>query len=163
MAWVRSAYAGELAVLSTWLCALIPWSVSFGSENGVSLAVVRFQYFLLQFVSGLDVPDVFLPVWEAPAFAASATVTDAYYAWAAGAAVLAVALVVSVLYYAREDRLEAGPVDPVRLLGGLLLTVGIVESGATALLWDGYAVATVPVGVLFCLVLGGVLLRVERA
>jgi hypothetical protein len=31
MAWVRADYAGELAVLSAWLAALLPWSVTYAS------------------------------------------------------------------------------------------------------------------------------------
>ena len=26
--WVRSEYAGELAVLSTWVCGLAPWAMT---------------------------------------------------------------------------------------------------------------------------------------
>lgn len=168
MTWVRSEYAGELAVLATWLCALVPWSLSFGSRGGITVVAIRFQYLMLQFIYGIDLRGAgerpVLPVWDAPAFAASGTAeSQAYAVWAVGAALLTVALVFSVLFYLREDRVEAGPVDPVRLLGGLLVLVGIVETGALVLLWRGYALSTVPLGVVFCLVLGAVLVRVERA
>lgn len=167
MTWVRSEYAGELAVLSTWLCALVPWSFSFGSRGGITVVALRFQYVMVQFIFGLELSGFgeqpVLPVWAAPAFAAPGTdEARAYLAWAAAAALLTVAVVVSIAYYLREDRVEAGPVDPVRLLGGLLVLVGGLEAAAVGLLWRGYVLTTVPLGVVFCLALGGVLLRVDR-
>lgn len=166
MPWVRSEYAGALAVLSTWICALVPWSFSVGSQGGITVVAVRFQFAMVQFIYGLALSGFgdrpLLPVWDAPGFAAAGAESQAYLLWAVGAAVLTVAVAVSVLYYLRESRVEAWPVDPVRLLGGLLLLVGVLEAAALGLLWQGYALTTVPLGVVFCLVLGGLLLRVER-
>lgn len=161
---LRTKYAGELAVLATWASALLPWSVSFASRGGISLVVVRWQVFLFQFIFGASLPG------EAPFQTVLGAITresggveQAYQFWAVGAVVFLAALVVSIAYYAREEQFEdRSPVDPVRLLGGLLLVSGLVEAVATALLINRYPGTTVPIGALFLLVFGVILLRVER-
>jgi uncharacterized protein (TIGR04206 family) len=166
MVWVRSEYAGEFAVLSAWVSALIPWSVSLASQGGVTLVVVRFPLLLLQFVLGARLrggEQPFLPVWSAYAFPASEAVARAYLVWLGGAAVVGLALLLSVLYYATEERLEARlPVDPVRLMGGLLLAAALVLTVATVMLWQSFLGRAVPVGVPFLYALGYLLLVVER-
>lgn len=163
--WVRSEYAGELAVLSVWANALIPWSLSVASADGASLVVVRFQLFLLQYIFGISLgaqERPFQTVVGAIDFETGA-VGQAYEVWLAAAAVFAVALLVSVVYYAVDERLAAvSPVDPVRLLGGLLVLTGAVETVALVRLWEAFPGTLVPVGVLFCYLLGGLLLIVER-
>lgn len=161
---LRTKYAGELAVLSTWASALLPWSVSFASQGGISLVVVRWQVFLFQFIFGASLPG------EAPfqllptAIAREAGgVEQAYLVWAVGAVPFVAAFLFSIGYYAREERVEDRlPVDPVRVLGGLLLLSGVVLGAATVLLVQRYPGGAVPVGVLFLLVFGAILLRVER-
>lgn len=166
MAWVRSEYAGELAVLSVWVNVLIPWSVSIASlEQGVTFTVVRFQFFLLQFISGTDLGAAerpFLLVTAARTFPDSAVVTRAYTVWLAGAAVFAVLVALSLVYYVAEDRIEAGPVDPVRVAGVGLLLTAVLLSYSTWLLWDAFPGTSIPIGVLFLYVLGGLLVLVER-
>ena len=165
MVWVRSEYAGELAVLSVWANVLIPWSLSTAPIGGGQLYVLRFQFFLFQFLLGVDVEGQvsFLTVPGAVALESGA-VRTAYLAWGAGAVALGLAFLLSIAYYAVDERLEAvTPVDPVRLLGGLLVIAGVLEGVAVVRLFQVYLGTTLPVGVLFCLVLGGVLLRVERA
>ncbi|WP_254829927.1 DUF7549 family protein [Haloglomus salinum] len=164
MTLLRTKYAGELAVLATWASALLPWSVSFASRGGISLVVVRWQVFLFQFIFGASLPG------EAPFQTVLGAITresggveQAYQVWAVGAVVFLAALAVSVAYYAREEQVEDRlPVDPVRLLGGLLLVSGAVLGASTALLFTRYPGTTVPVGALFLLVFGAVLLRVEQ-
>jgi len=166
MVWVRSEYAGEFAVLAAWVSALIPWSVSFASQGGVSLVVIRFPLLMLQFVLGAQLrggEQPFLPVWSAPTFPATETVARAYLVWLGGAAVLGVALVLSLVYYAAEEDLETRlPVDPVRLMGGLLLATALVLSAATVMLWQSFLGGSVPVGVVFLYAFGYLLLTVER-
>jgi len=167
MVWVRSEYAGELAVLSVWANALIPWSLSFASVQSGNFVVVRFQFFLVQFLLGVTLEGAqeapFLTVPGALAFE-TGTVRDAYLVWAVGAAVFAAAFLLSIAYYALDEDIEAAsPVDPVGVLGALLVVTGLVEAVAFYGLWDAYIGTTVPVGVLFCLGLGGLLLAVERA
>jgi len=161
---LRTKYAGELAVLSTWVSALLPWSISFDSQGGISLVVVRWPLFLFQFVLGAELPGE-RPFQLLPTALARATggIEQAYQLWALGAIPFLVAFALSVVYYAREERVESDlPVDPVRLLGGLLLATGLVLGAATVLLVQRYPGGAVPVGALFVLVLGAVLLRVER-
>ena len=161
---LRTKYAGELAVLLTWGSALLPWSVSFASQGGISLVVVRWQPFLVQFIFGAQLPGE-APFQALPTALAWETggVAEAYQVWAVGAAVFLLAFALSVAYYAREERVEAAlPIHPVRALGGLLLATGAVLGAATALLTMRYPGGALPLGVLFLLVFGVVLLRVER-
>lgn len=163
--WVRSEYAGELAVLSVWANALIPWSLSIASADGASLVVVRFQLFLLQYLFGVSLgaqEQPFQTVVGAVDFETGA-VSRAYEVWLVAAAVFAVAFLVSVVYYADDEWLvAASPVDPVRLLGALLVVTGAVETVAVVRLWNAFPGTLVPIGVLFCYLLGGLLLVAER-
>lgn len=167
MVWVRSEYAGELAVLSAWATALIPWSISFASEGSLTLVVLRFPLFLFQFLLGAslqggEVP--FLTAFTAYTFPGSEAVVRAYVVWAVGAAVFGLALLLSVVYYAMDERLEERlPVDPVRLMGVLLLSTAVVFTIGTAMLWTSYLGGSIPIGVVFLYVLGGTLLVVERS
>ncbi|WP_435067075.1 DUF7549 family protein [Haloplanus sp. C73] len=163
--WVRSEYAGELAVLLTWLSAFIPWNVSFASQSGASLLFVRFPLVQVRYVFGIPVARgvaVSDPL-SAIAFQSGQSIELAYQVWAGGSAVFAVALLVSALYYWNEAWAESWPVDPVRLLGVLLGATGVVFAGATYLLLSrGFGGLPIPLGVVFLLLFGGVLLTVER-
>lgn len=161
---LRTKYAGELAVLSTWASALLPWSVSFASQGGISLVVVRWQVFLFQFIFGASLPgEAPFQLLSTAIARESGGVEQAYLVWAVGAVPFVVAFLFSIGYYAREERVEERlPVDPVRILGGLLLLSGVVLGAATVLLVQRYPGGAVPVGVLFLVVFGAILLRVER-
>lgn len=167
--WVKSEYAGALAVVSTWVCALLPWSVTLFQrelESGATVTAIWIRFlpgrFLYVFGFGFPSDSPYRWVWEVPGFVATRGETLASYVWLAGAAVFAVAFVASLLYYADEERVETWRVDPVRLLGWLLILTGAVLFGAVALLLRFQGGLAVPVGVLFQLGLGAVLLRVER-
>lgn len=168
-AWVRSEYAGELAVVLTWASAVIPWSVSLSRyPEGVTFVVVRFPFFMFQFLYGIRLRGAerpFLTVVNAPGFPDPATQPDivlAYRIWQVGAVVLGLAVLYSVAYYAAEERVESGPVDPVRALGGALVVCAVVLSVSTGLLVANFAGISVPVGVLFLYLFGGLLLTVDR-
>lgn len=167
--WVKSEYAGALAVFSTWACALLPWSVTFfreelGGGAPVTAIWIRFLPGRFLYIFGLGFPSdsPFRWVWEVPEFVATRGETLASYVWLAGVGVFSLAVLFSVLYYANEQWVESGPVDPVRVLGTLLVVAGGVFAVATGLLWRFQGGIILPVGVLFQLGLGGVLLRVER-
>jgi uncharacterized protein (TIGR04206 family) len=163
---LRTKYTDELAVLLTWLCALLPWSVTVASIGGITAVHVRFVPLRFLYVLGADLPGEkpFLPVWGVPDFVASEGVTTAAWIWVAGAALFTVAFAFSVAYYLAEDRVAGTlPADPVRVLGGLLLAVGVVFGFATALLFQHQLGTTLPVGTLFLLLFGVVLLRVQEA
>lgn len=165
MAWVRSEYAGELAVLAAWLSALLPWSVSVTSQEGLSLVAVRFPFFMFRFLFGADLGAADQPFHTVVAMlgqASNQTNLRAYYVWLGAAVLLGAALLLSFAYYAREERVEAAPVDPVRVMGGLLLGAGLLLAGSTVLLWQGYFGTTIPIGSLLVIVLGVLLVRVER-
>jgi len=162
--WVRSEYAGELAVLSTWLSTLLPWSVTLFDRAGIVAVYIRFLPGRFLYIFGADLPGEerpFLFVWEVPGFVATQGETWAAYAALAGALVFLLPLGLSVAYYAREARVEA-LLDPVRTLGWLLVTSGLVFGAAFALLWRFQGGTTVPVGALFQIALGVVLLKTER-
>ena len=164
--WVRSEYAGELAVLSAWLCALLPWSVSYGSGQGIRLIRVHFLYVYFQFAPGSGLSnllDTTVLVSEAAGFADNTSVVFGYRLWLLGMAIVTLALVLSVAYYRLDEDLEArSPVDPVRAMGGLLVAAAAPLAAATYFLHAGLVGFTIPVGVLFMLVLGSLLLLVER-
>ncbi|WP_255195981.1 DUF7549 family protein [Halorarius litoreus] len=165
MAWVRSEYAGELAVVAAWLSALLPWSVSVASRGGISFVVLRWPLFVFQFLFGVNLgaaEQPFLWVFQMPGTAANPTNLQAYYVWNAAAVALGLALVLSVVYYTREEQLEASPVDPVRLMGLLLTVGGVLLLASTVLLWQGFFGTTVPVGAVIVTLLGAMLVRVER-
>lgn len=164
--WVRSEYAGELAVLLTWLSALLPWNVTYSSGIGSgALLFVRFPLLQIRYTFGLPIARgtrIADPL-SAIAFQRGQALELAYQVWAVGAAVFAVAVVVSILYYRNESWAESWPVDPVRLLGALLLGTGAVFAGATYLLLiRGFPGAPIPIGVVFLLLFGGLLLTVDR-
>ncbi|MFT4948706.1 MAG: hypothetical protein ACI9CA_000828 [Natronomonas sp.] len=222
--WARSEYAGELAVLSTWLCALLPWSVTLFSPQGLTAFTVRFLPLRLLYIRGAELPGErpVLFVWQVPGFVATPGETLAAVAWLAGSAGFLLPLVLSVGYYLRDDRVErrftprltfglaaasvglviaaalavglsggliallaaaavtpltAGLVDhrlgqgegrdraygdPVRALGLLLLVAGLALLVPLWQHWQATAGTTAPVGVLFQLGFGLILLRVER-
>ena len=163
--WVRSEYAGELAVLTTWFAALIPWNVTFANLGDGALLFVRFPLFQVRYTFGVPIATgiaVVDPV-TATAFQGGQALELPYRLWTVGAGIFAAALVVSAVYYRREAWAESWPVDPVRLLGTLLLATGIVLAAATYfLLSRGFPGIPIPIGVVFLLLFGVVLLTVDR-
>lgn len=164
--WVRSEYAGELAVLSTWLSAFIPWNVTYSSGiAGGALLFVRFPFLQVRYSFGVPLAEAIAVAdpLGAVGYQQGQTIQAAYEAWAVGAAILALGVLLSLLYYRRESWVESWPVDPVRLLGAVLSVTGLVLAGATYLLVTrGFPGIPVPLGVIFLLVFGVVLLTVER-
>jgi hypothetical protein len=165
--WVRSEHAGALAVLSAWLGALVPWNLSVVSGvAGGNALFVRFPLLEVRYAFGLPVAraTLVLDPLSALAFQRGTRVAVGYRAWLVGAGLVVAALALSVVYYRREAAVEAGPVDPVRLMGVLLLGAGLSFAVASYLIAvHGLPAVPVPVGTLLLLVLGGVLVTVERA
>jgi uncharacterized membrane protein len=162
--WVRSEYAGELAVLSAWIAALLPWSVSVSRVFAGGLLVVRFAFVEVRYAIGVpftSAVDIVDPFTAAAVQRGTASATG-YRLWSVGAAVVAVAVALSVVYYRREGLLEDAPVDPVRALGVLILVGSVVLGAATASLFTGFPGLTLPVGVPLTLALAVVLLLAER-
>lgn len=170
MPWVRREYAGELAVLSVWLTALLPWSVSYFNQTiggrDVTVINIRFVFFQFHYVFGISfgeqtLADLVQTVLEVPSFVPPNQQLEAQI-WLGGAVAFALLLLLSVAYYARETALtERSPVDLVRLTGGAFALLAVVFSVATALFFPHQI--TVPVGTLFMWIFAVVLLRIERA
>ncbi|UIO98503.1 hypothetical protein Hbl1158_07975 [Halobaculum sp. CBA1158] len=175
MVWVRSEYAGELAVLSTWVTALLPWNVFYGVVGGGTALFIRFPLLQIRYTTGI--PLVQATTLSDPVSAyllqAGTSVQVAYGLWVVGAAVYLVALAASVYYYRNEAAAESWSVDPVSLLGGLLVASAVAFLASSALfperlfglslgLGGGLPGVSVPVGAVIQLALGGVLLRAER-
>ena len=79
-----------------------------------------------------------------------------------GAALVGLAVLLTLGMYAAEGRTE--PLRPVSLMGALLLLAGVAHAVASALLLTrGFPGVPVPVGVVFELLFGVVLLRARRA
>jgi len=162
--WVRSEYAGELAVVSAWLTALLPWSVGYGSVVGGTLLDVRFPFLRFRFTVGVPITravDLSDPV-SAMVENVGTTAFVAYQSWVVAAGVVAVAVALSVGYYLREERVESAPIDPVRVMGVLLLAGGGTFFVGTYLFLTNAPGITVPVGALVVPLFGVVLLRVDR-
>jgi len=165
MAWVKSEYAGELAVLSTWLVALAPWSASIFGQSGLTVVALRFLPFRLQFIFGASVNNErpFLWAWEVAGFQQSAELTIAGQLGLAAMGLFAVPFVLSVFYYFEEERLDAAlPVDAVPLFGGLLGLVGVLTIAGTALFVRYFPGTTLPIGSLIAVIFAYLLLTVDR-
>jgi len=165
MVWVRSEYAGELAVVLAWLSALLPWNVTYSTLSGVgSVLFVRFPFFQVRYTFGIPIADgvaVTTPL-GALAYQEGQSIAVAYTAWAVGAVVVGGAVVLSLLLYGYEERVEA-TVDAVRLMGALLALAGVVLTAATWLLWThGFPGLPIPVGVVLLYLFGGTLLMARR-
>lgn len=184
--WVRSEYAGELAVLSAWLSALLPWNVTYSRFGDLgSTLFVRFPFLQVQFTwlpkvrvdgevqsfrqTGVEVVG---GVWVADPITAAAfpegvglNVVWASTTWAIGAAVIGLAVLLSLAMYAREDEVEARmPVDPVRTMGALLGVGALVLTVATVLVFrSDLPGIPIPVGTLLLWVFAVTLLTVDRA
>ncbi|WP_336338244.1 TIGR04206 family protein [Haloarcula brevis] len=165
MAWVKAEYAGEFAVLATWLVGVAPWSVSLFEADGLTVVALRFLPFRFQFIFGATLAGErpFLWAWQVAAFQDSATVALAGTLGVAALGTFLLPFGLSLYYYAAEERLEAAlPVDPVRLLGGLVGLVGLLTLAASALFITSFPGVTVPVGALVALAFAYLLLTVDR-
>jgi uncharacterized protein (TIGR04206 family) len=134
--------------------------VAGGSVLFVRFVFVQVRYtYGVPFAEGVAVSD---PL-SAVSFQAGNSIVVAYQAWAVGAGVFAVVFLLSVAYYLAEARVEALPVDPVRLIGALLGLSGVVLAAATYLLTTrGFPGVPLPIGVVFLFVFAGVLLTIDR-
>jgi len=177
MAWIDAEYANEVAVLTTWLGTLLPWSVSFTDEAPAEswLYFVRIAAFDLQIrfptevtVDG-SVVDAGVPEMLAAEYGGVSLLGNvhlvlpptrlgsvagpawtAYLLWTAAMGVSLALLVLSVLTYAREEMVARRlPIGYVRAtaIGFGLLTV--LLSGATVAFSqsDGAYGLPVPIGV----------------
>lgn len=189
--WVRSEYAGELAVLSAWISVLLPWNITYqGSAPPDGLGTVyffRFAFFEIQFrrpwvfeINGdvtratepLDATyagsqlfgNVFVTTPPSAASFYDGALGQASLLWAGAALVFAAAFLLSLALYFRENAVaERLPVSEVRLMGALLV-VGALGTAAASVQYfttDVTGGIPIPVGVIVVGVLGLVLLQTE--
>lgn len=164
MVWVRREYENEFAVLSAWLCTLLPWSVGYFGQGGVNVVEIRFPFLAIRYAFGVDFGTLAKTPIGMYTRAADAGTTGALgYAGAVVAGlVFLVVFLLSIVLYLREERTAAYLVDPPRVFGALLMLSGLLFVGASYQLFVNFPGVLIPVGVLFQLVLGGLLLRVSR-
>jgi hypothetical protein len=190
--WVRSEYAGELAVLSAWLSVLLPWNITYHSNappNGeAAVYFFRFAFFEIQFrqpwvfeVNGettiatepLELTyagtqlfgDVFVatPVGSLQFY--GETLAQASVAWTLAAVGFGLAFALSLALYFREQEVSAAlPVSEVQLMGGLLAVGALATAASTVLFFqaDHTRGITLPVGVVVVGLLAVVLLQTEK-
>jgi len=191
MPWVKSEYAGELAVLSAWIAALVPWSVTVhtGGPLGSWLFMIRFPLAELQVraastvtIDGqeVQVAELIDQVYPGVAVWGNAYLVDPIsaattyevtvlqlgsVAWAVGTVFVVLAVLLSLAMY-RDEAATARrlPADEVRVMGGLLLAATLAFVAATVLYLQGRDVVGVPipVGVVVVGALAVALLRVDR-
>ena len=161
--WVRSEYTEELAVLSAWLSALVPWSVMYSDFGDLGrLVYVRFPLFQVRYTYGVPLAEgtaVEDPL-SALARQSGQSLGWAYEPWIAGAALVAAAVLLGVLLYVEVDVPLA---RPARAMGVLLLLAALAHALAAYRLLIVLPGVPIPVGVLFEAAFGGVLLFARRS
>lgn len=191
--WVRSEYANELAVLSAWIAMLVPWSGASHTlrESGVEgdIIFIRFPLFELQFRSPVLVEDqaqetvtelglleatypgtelfgdVFATTPPSSVSFYESTLGQASLLWTLAAIGFALAFLLSVGLYVREDRVvQTLPVSSVHLMGALLGIGALGTAGASVLhyLERDTVGFPIPAGVVVIAVLAVILLRTEE-
>lgn len=190
MPWVKSAYASEMAVVSAWLAALVPWSATVGTRVQYGrMFMFRFPLFELQVraptrqvfedqvvTTGAELNAAY-PGWELlgsvyvanpvtwTLAAGDGALLGGSLAWTLGALLVAVALGLSVAMYVREEATARRlPADEVRVMGTLLAAATLAFAAATVLYGLDRDVMglPIPVGVLVVGALSVALLRAER-
>lgn len=168
MTWVRSEYAGELAVVSAWLAALLPWNVTYTTIPGTggSALYLRFPLLQIRYIFGLELAErvsVDHPVGALDLVSGAPEIL--YRLWITGAAVVVLAVLLSFAMYAAETTVEERlPVHPVRVMGALLGGAGVLLTAATAAIvtnGDFGGGLPVPVGLAVLFLLSGSLLRAD--
>jgi hypothetical protein len=165
--WVNPEYAREFAVLSAWLSALLPWSLTYASREGATLFQMRFPFVMVQYVSGVPLVEAFqLSVANRAADVQRSVnpgLGTAYDVWFVGSLLLALAVLLSLLLYAELDLLDRhGEMAPVRAMGALLLLAGLVMTVSDYYLWHNAPGTQIPVFTAFYYVFAVALLSIEE-
>jgi len=171
MVWVRSEYAGEFAVLSAWLSALVPWYLVYIPEgpSGSAAFYMRFVFVQFRVFPGISFSEAledyrFTLPWKAREIGFDVFALG-FDLWYVGLAVVGLTIALSIGMYLAYDRVQStSPVHPVRLMGGLLALQAAVFGAASAVFileapFDSQY--PLPLGVIIVAVLAASLLRVE--
>jgi hypothetical protein len=153
-----------LAVRLTWLSAIIPWSISVFSPGAIVAVYVRFLPIRVLSILGVSSSwaDPYLWVWEAPAFVAGGHIVSAGYAWVAASATFLLPLTLSIAAAISAEHLQRWGIDIVPTLGWLLVFSGTLFTIAVFLFWKYQDGLTTPVGVLFQLAAGLMLVKIDQ-
>lgn len=166
MAWINERYAGEVAVVFTWLLAVSPWAVTWFRPTGITAVAFRFLPFRALYIFGTSLPGErpFIWAWEVAEFQIEPEVVLAGHVGIAALTVMVVAIGLSIVYYAREEALvDALPVHPVRVFGALHALLALLLLVATGLFFEFHPGTTVPVGAALAAVFAYLLLRADLA
>ena len=165
MVWVQRDHAPALAGVAAWLSVLLPWNVTYSTNGELWVLFVRFPLFEFQYTSGFGAGvdgGSLRTVVGAITLQSGQGLETATVVWGAGGVVTLAALVVSVIYYATDERFEAAAIHPLRLLGGLLAVAAVLFGIATLFVaTGGFGGTPIPVGVVLVGLLAWVLLRAE--
>jgi hypothetical protein len=171
MRWVVAEYENPLAVLFVVVSAFLPWDVARATAMGGEAVLLYVRWPFLQWrrlaSGGTASNAVMTPVGAygiqtQPDY--TAPLAYAYLAWGAVAAVFGVTLLFALALYVREDSLTGAcrrhlGARPARVVGWLLLLSGGGFLAAVALIQSlGIPGLTLPIGALFMLGFGAVLL-----
>ena len=162
--YINPEYILESATLFVLTTALMPWAFFYAVIGDFSRGL--FLYFLpleIRYFREFDISlQFFTPYSGYTAHASNQEpVTTAYIVWIAGTIVfLATVLIVIGLFINEQWMIDTLPVHPANLLGGLLGGSGVILSIAAVLMQvsGAFGGIPVPVGSLFMIVFGGVLL-----
>lgn len=165
--WINPEYLREASVVFVWFTAVMPWSVIYAPLSGakdVSAVFIRFPLFEVRYILGAGLPDQFYTPLSGYQLHAGEAIATGYLVWGGAALIWLIVFLFATALFARERRVAAMSPWPVpRVIGGLLVGAGIVFGVATvALLLQGFSGVPLPLGVIFMVVFGGVLVTNTR-
>lgn len=167
--WTAAEYENPLAVLFVWVSALLPWEIAYATLSGpnVSLLFVRWPFFQLRRLADLTSAASELSValsLNAYQYQAGTTIRTGYLVWTVVSLASLGLLAFSVYFYSREDAVLARLSRPAPLVGAALCVTGLGYLGAGyAIYATGFGGIHVPVGALFQLLFGALLLTNDPA
>ncbi|GAD53670.1 hypotheical protein [Halarchaeum acidiphilum MH1-52-1] len=162
--WTAPAYENPLAVLFVWVSTLLPWEVTYATLTGphASVLFVRWPFFQLRRLADLTSTAselTFATSFSAYRYQAGTTIHTGYLVWTVVSAASLCLLAFSVYFYHRETVVLERVERPARLVGAALLLIGLGYLGAAyAIYTTGFSGIHVPVGALFQILFGALLL-----
>jgi|GEM_PF-4244805 len=168
--WVIPEYENPVASLFVVVCALLPWEVARQTAYGGTILHVRWPFFEWYQRVGILSPTPTtrlltpLSAYQSQARGAISPVVAAYGVWMALAALVLLLLAFAIALSFREERVVtvcANRIDrrPAVVVGAGLVVAGVGFLAATVVLYlRGIQGVRIPVGSLFALLLGALLL-----
>lgn len=159
--WVKQKYEGALAFLFIAFAAIIPWNFSI-ANTGEFGNVYAFRWWIgeLLFIPAIEELSGWYWVNNAILMQEGHTVFEGYIIWGVSTALFIITLVFAAALFIREQDIQERLPLPIRkVAGGLLLTTGLLYLSAS--MWiSAYGIpgTYVPIGALFNMLFGGILL-----